>query len=312
MKIWIDICHIPQFNFFKPIIEKLIEKDHEVYVTVLERGKTSLIVHNELHGLEHVKVEVIGQHKLTKWSAIWDANILRICKLIKWGWRKKIDVAISGFTYEEKRAANYLFSNSYFDEGEGDQILVFNKNKVEFVYENVPKYLTEEDEPINFLLDFRRYHSNRVLGSVRTHMKMMNQTYENDVKGFYFVPKATRMKKEKFKTDVKTPVSKETTQILYDLIEELNKHEVEVLFIVSPYIIETDEKENFNYIEEIITESGYTFIDANDYIKETKIDYDTDFYDYAHVNIFGSDKYTDFLSNYINENYDLEDRREDP
>ena len=43
----------------------------------------------------------------------------------------KIDVAISGFTYDEKRAANYLFSNSYFDEGEGDQILVFNKNKVD-------------------------------------------------------------------------------------------------------------------------------------------------------------------------------------
>ena len=43
----------------------------------------------------------------------------------------KIDLAISGFTYEEKRAASYLFSNSYFDEGEGDQILVFNKNKAE-------------------------------------------------------------------------------------------------------------------------------------------------------------------------------------
>lgn len=43
----------------------------------------------------------------------------------------KIDVAISGFTYEEKRAASYLFSNSYFDEGEGDQILVFNKDKAD-------------------------------------------------------------------------------------------------------------------------------------------------------------------------------------
>lgn len=43
----------------------------------------------------------------------------------------KIDLAISGFTYEEKRAASYLFSNSYFDEGEGDQILVYNKNKAD-------------------------------------------------------------------------------------------------------------------------------------------------------------------------------------
>jgi polar amino acid transport system substrate-binding protein len=45
----------------------------------------------------------------------------------------KIDLAISGFTKdpEGKREASYLFSNSYFDEGEGDQILVFNKNKAD-------------------------------------------------------------------------------------------------------------------------------------------------------------------------------------
>ena len=45
----------------------------------------------------------------------------------------KVDMVISGITKDEegKREASYLFSNSYFDEGEGDQILVFNKNKVE-------------------------------------------------------------------------------------------------------------------------------------------------------------------------------------
>lgn len=44
----------------------------------------------------------------------------------------KIDMAISGFTKdsEGKREASYLFSNSYYDEGEGDQILVFNKSKI--------------------------------------------------------------------------------------------------------------------------------------------------------------------------------------
>lgn len=124
MKIWIDICHIPQFNFFKPIIEKLIEKDHEVYVTVLERGKTPLIVHNELHGLEHVKVEVIGQHKLTKWSAIWDANILRISKLIKWGWRKKIDVAISTNIFTP--LVGRLFGIKSYSFGDDPQVFDFH------------------------------------------------------------------------------------------------------------------------------------------------------------------------------------------
>lgn len=37
----------------------------------------------------------------------------------------KIDVAISGFTWSSERADAYLFSSSYYDDGEGDQILVF-------------------------------------------------------------------------------------------------------------------------------------------------------------------------------------------
>lgn len=95
MKVWIDICHTPQFNFFKPLIDELAAKGYEVYVTVLDRGKTPKIVRVELAGLEHVEVEVIGKHHMTKWSAIWDANIIRIYKLIKWARGKNIDVAIS-------------------------------------------------------------------------------------------------------------------------------------------------------------------------------------------------------------------------
>lgn len=41
----------------------------------------------------------------------------------------KIDMAISGITYDDKRAENYLFSHTYFSEGDGNQILVFNKNR---------------------------------------------------------------------------------------------------------------------------------------------------------------------------------------
>lgn len=40
---------------------------------------------------------------------------------------QKADLAISGFTYEDSRAASYAFSESYFLEGEGDQIIVTTK-----------------------------------------------------------------------------------------------------------------------------------------------------------------------------------------
>ena len=50
----------------------------------------------------------------------------------------KADLAISGFTYSDSRAASYLFSDSYFLEGEGDQIIVTTK-------ENASKYTSLAD-----------------------------------------------------------------------------------------------------------------------------------------------------------------------
>ena len=37
------------------------------------------------------------------------------------------DIAISGFSYTEDRAASYLFTNCYYQEGDGGQVVVVNK-----------------------------------------------------------------------------------------------------------------------------------------------------------------------------------------
>ena len=42
-----------------------------------------------------------------------------------------------------------------------------------------------------------------------------------------------------------------------------------------------------------------------------QLNFDTDFYNENHVNIFGADKYTDFLIAYLKEHYNLPDRRKD-
>ena len=124
MKVWIDICHTPQYNFFKPVIEELARRGHEVYVTVLDRGKTPKIVAKELEGLEHVSVEVIGKHKMTKWSAIWDANLMRVCKLIKWAWKKNIDVALSTNIFTP--LVGGLFDMKSYSFGDDPQVFDFH------------------------------------------------------------------------------------------------------------------------------------------------------------------------------------------
>lgn len=93
--IWFDVCHTPQYNFYKNFIIRLAEEGHIVYLTVLNRGKMPLIVQKELAAYPTIKIYIIGKHRLAKWSAIIDANLIRIIKLFVWSLNKQIDVAYS-------------------------------------------------------------------------------------------------------------------------------------------------------------------------------------------------------------------------
>lgn len=95
MNIWFDFGHIPQYNFGCALIQKLAAEGHTIYVTVLQRGRLYAIAQQELADLSNVHVYAIGNHGLTKWSAIWNANVKRIIKMFCWAWGKHIDCAIS-------------------------------------------------------------------------------------------------------------------------------------------------------------------------------------------------------------------------
>ena len=95
MNIWIDISHIPQCNFYKPIIALLSAKGHRVYVTVLNRGRLVKIVQNELAGLPNVSVSTVGRHHMTRLSAIIEANLLRALQILWWARNKRIDIGFS-------------------------------------------------------------------------------------------------------------------------------------------------------------------------------------------------------------------------
>lgn len=185
----------------------------------------------------------------------------------------------------------------------------FNKNKYDFIEENVPKYLNDDTESYHF--DLKLYHTNNEIGSLERAFNMITNNNKNSLKGFYFVPDAMRMKKLDFMTDKVQEPSQETQKILNDLIKYLKTQNTEVLFVVSPYIEKESEKEVFNYVQMKVEEAGFKFLDSNEYDDVMNINYDTDFYNYNHVNIYGADKYTEFLSNYIKSNYDIKDRRND-
>ena len=63
--VWFDICHTPQYNFYKNLIIRLAEEGHLVYITVLNRGKMPLIIQKELIAYPTIKIYIIGKDTIT-------------------------------------------------------------------------------------------------------------------------------------------------------------------------------------------------------------------------------------------------------
>lgn len=64
-------------------------------------------------------------------------------------------------------------------------------------------------------------------------------------------------------------------------------------------------------VRDQVQAAGFTFIDMREPFDEMGFDLESDFRDDQHVNVWGSIKYTDYLSVYLQQTYGLEDHRGD-
>lgn len=184
-------------------------------------------------------------------------------------------------------------------------------NKIQFIKDNVKKYLNEKDTT-SYYFDIIKYHRDTKDMPVDSQIKMAYNKYTNPNKGFFFVPKVDKQEKIENKgITTQKNIGKETEEILIDLLEYIKTTDCDYMFIVSPYTEQKEHRENFNYIEEIIEKYGYEFLNSNDYYKEMGIDFDKDLYNESHVNIYGAEKYTDFLTQILKEKYNLPNRKEE-
>ena len=65
-------------------------------------------------------------------------------------------------------------------------------NKIEFIHENVEKYLNEDDT--SYYFDIIKYHRDLSEAEIDDQVKMIFNQYKNPTKGFRFVPKVEAQK----------------------------------------------------------------------------------------------------------------------
>lgn len=100
-------------------------------------------------------------------------------------------------------------------------------------------------------------------------------------------------------------------EVLIDFIEFCREENLPLLFIKTPLVGNVELYEQINYIGRIAEAYGVPFVDFNHLYDELGIDFEKDFADSGHLNVYGAEKVSLFLAEYLRENYDLTDHRGD-
>lgn len=155
-------------------------------------------------------------------------------------------------------------------------------------------------------LDIAKHHSRYELLSSPEAWELIDNVGRSPFKGvnvmssYYYLDQRLQTNTgNKRKLD---PVAEYT---LRELLEYCREKDLNVLFIESPYIMTQGDYEVYNTLDDIVTSYGFEFLNANDFFYDMGLNIYEDFSDTGHVNVLGAEKYTDFLGNYIIENYNI-------
>jgi hypothetical protein len=158
----------------------------------------------------------------------------------------------------------------------------------------------------SMLFDIVRYHGNWPEFDTSYIPSLKSDLPQNYSKGFKAVQAYSKQSlNDNTGVNILTPVNSQAEADLIDLLDYLNDNEINALFVVAPYNVDSNVKSQFNYISNIIESRGYSFVDFNDLNAEMGIDGSTEFYDENHMTIFGAEKYTAYLTKYLLDNYNL-------
>lgn len=91
MTILFDIKHVAHINFFKVVIARLVEENHEVLISYIDRGKLPKIIKKEFTDIPSYS---IGRHQGTTFSILFEANALKFFKARKLLKQKKVDIML--------------------------------------------------------------------------------------------------------------------------------------------------------------------------------------------------------------------------
>lgn len=166
--------------------------------------------------------------------------------------------------------------------------------------------LSEDDNKLEYYVDIIKYHSNIRLLFMRSELAKFDFTQECRSKGYsYHTEVNGEHRDDEADTEGTIPIPAENEEVLVDLLDYCKQHDLDVLFVTTPRIIDSEYEKQMNYIQNIVEAKGYDFINMNRHLDDIGFDFEKHFYNATHINVLGAYVCTQYLAGYIQDRYDI-------
>lgn len=178
-----------------------------------------------------------------------------------------------------------------------------SKNKIDLINAMVPK-----SERISYYIPFLKYHTR--------WEELQEQDFNNNylekkdwLKGYVFLKNAEVINIDSSVNNYnkRLPIPEENLKYLNKIVELSKEENFKLVLIASPYGVSLEQQGVLNSIQDFSEENGIDFINFNNLFDELNLDSKTDFYDLGHTNVYGAEKVSKYLSEYLQNKYALKD-----
>lgn len=187
-----------------------------------------------------------------------------------------------------------------------DSLPIFSKDRYLSLQDYFDRHLlSETDDKISYYLDIAKYHTNTITLGSADNWKYCDNKGKAKNKGYELSSVHHFFEEPVIDTEGKAELTQIQSEVLYQLLDYCREKDLNVLFVVCPYVVPQEDQQVYNTAKDIVTSYGYQFINANEFYDEIGLDFFTDMKNINHVNSVGAEKYTRFLSEYIISHYDI-------
>ena len=219
---------------------------------------------------------------------------------------KLIVIEINGVLYDEPHYSKEAYARYFIDN------VPLNKNKVEYIENYV------QDDKIEYYLPIVKYHSNwkQMLNGAPWSASVI----ADDLRGYTLLKgvmtraavqpmdPVSLVNLQPGAEELRSPLLEDAEKELIGLLEYCKAENINVLFVRFPHAVQDKERVRFGRAAaagDIIRSYGFPYVSFDFLFDEIGLDPETDFYNPEHLNINGQQKFTEYFSEYLIQNFGI-------